>query len=288
MAPLMHSPRFRVLLLAIAALCASLLLFALPLVHARMLRVPLVAVRATRDFKQAVEADSHEYFRPPRTQTSGFPNSTATYHRAPCPCLNTLANHGYLPRDGKNVTPQMVKQAIVDVFNIAPSLADTLTSPLKPVFTLSDLSEHNFIEHDASLVHNDEYFQTDPSEVNVTMADDLFARAEKATEGVITKRVLAHFRAARERDSEKIDPEYSFSAKLQASAYAEAAAFLLGMGDYDSETISVADARSFLVDEQIPQGWKRSETTITTSVALYVAAKIKFLASFPWFVAAVE
>lgn len=41
-----------------------------------------------------------DYFRPSVTEVSGFPGTTAAYRRSPCPALNTLANHGYLPRDG--------------------------------------------------------------------------------------------------------------------------------------------------------------------------------------------
>ena len=32
--------------------------------------------------------------------------------RSPCPALNTLANHGYLPRDGKNIRPDVLQLAL--------------------------------------------------------------------------------------------------------------------------------------------------------------------------------
>ena len=32
--------------------------------------------------------------------------------RSPCPALNALANHGYLPRDGKNIPPEVLQRAI--------------------------------------------------------------------------------------------------------------------------------------------------------------------------------
>lgn len=41
--------------------------------------------------------------------------------------------------------------------------------------------------------------------------------------------------------------------KGQAAAYGESALLLIGMGDYESETISVEHAKSFLVDEKIPR-----------------------------------
>ena len=35
-----------------------------------------------------------------------------TDSRSPCPALNALANHGYLPRDGKNISPDVLQRAI--------------------------------------------------------------------------------------------------------------------------------------------------------------------------------
>jgi hypothetical protein len=32
--------------------------------------------------------------------------------RSPCPALNTLANHGYLPHDGKNITPEVLQNVL--------------------------------------------------------------------------------------------------------------------------------------------------------------------------------
>jgi hypothetical protein len=31
--------------------------------------------------------------------------------RSPCPALNALANHGYLPHDGNNITPEVLQRA---------------------------------------------------------------------------------------------------------------------------------------------------------------------------------
>ncbi|TMW67457.1 hypothetical protein Poli38472_011077 [Pythium oligandrum] len=232
---------------------------------------------------ESLERDAdHSYFRPSGDAVSGFPtNNAAAYHRSPCPCLNSLANHGYLPRDGKNLTPALIKKAIIDVFHLDESLAETLSSKLPPTLTLADLSEHNFIEHDASMVHDDVFFGHDPSQVNSTLVDTLLARADPKAQR-ITKKVIAHFRRDRENECAKTDPKYDFGLKRQAAAYAEAAAFLLAMGDYHEESISVDHARSFLLDEKIPDNWERSPVPITTSKALYVAAQIKAMSLYPW------
>ncbi|KAF5338169.1 hypothetical protein D9758_014727 [Tetrapyrgos nigripes] len=45
--------------------------------------------------------------------------------RSPCPFLNTLANHGYLPRDGKGIDIPTVLDVCQKGFNIAPDVLGT-------------------------------------------------------------------------------------------------------------------------------------------------------------------
>jgi hypothetical protein len=56
----------------------------------------------------AAFADTSQY----RYQPPG-PNDS----RSPCPALNALANHGYLPRDGKNISPDVL-QRVLQVYSI--------------------------------------------------------------------------------------------------------------------------------------------------------------------------
>lgn len=80
--------------------------------------------------------------------------------RGPCPGLNTLANHGYLPRNGKAITLSILEDGMLDGFNIENSDAVLLffqairTSPKYPgtnSFDLADLGRHGILEHDISL-----------------------------------------------------------------------------------------------------------------------------------------
>ncbi|KAK1217772.1 hypothetical protein PQX77_018693 [Marasmius sp. AFHP31] len=86
-----------------------------------------------------------------------FQAPTETDARSPCPGLNTLANHGFLPRNGNNITIPMVLQASNDGFNVQRNMvllaakAALLTSPLDNQFSLADIGLHGNIEHDASL-----------------------------------------------------------------------------------------------------------------------------------------
>ncbi|EEB97921.1 hypothetical protein MPER_02663, partial [Moniliophthora perniciosa FA553] len=65
--------------------------------------------------------------------------------RGPCPGLNTLANHGFLPRDGKNITIPIVLQGAVDGFNVQndgiriAAKAALFTSDLNAQFTFKNI-----------------------------------------------------------------------------------------------------------------------------------------------------
>ncbi|KAF7297994.1 HEME-HALOPEROXIDASE domain-containing protein [Mycena chlorophos] len=91
----------------------------------------------------------------------GFIPAKPTDLRSPCPALNSLANHGYLPRDGRNLTIRQVLQVSNDVYNVAPALLlgvaklGLLTSNETDTFTLDDLKLHGTIEFDASLSRED-------------------------------------------------------------------------------------------------------------------------------------
>lgn len=73
--------------------------------------------------------------------------------------LNTLANHGFLPHDGKNITEEITIKALDTALNIDAELgkflfdfaATTNPEPNATEFSLDHLSRHNILEHDASL-----------------------------------------------------------------------------------------------------------------------------------------
>ncbi|KAK3381786.1 Chloroperoxidase [Podospora didyma] len=50
--------------------------------------------------------------------------------RGPCPMINTLANHGYLPRDGRNVTAGELVSAMHNVAGLSWPLATVFVRPI--------------------------------------------------------------------------------------------------------------------------------------------------------------
>ena len=53
--------------------------------------------------------------------------------RGPCPMMNTLANHGFLPRDGRNLTEYNVVKGLNDGLNFNKSLATIMFQQAIPV-----------------------------------------------------------------------------------------------------------------------------------------------------------
>ncbi|KAH9961138.1 Cloroperoxidase [Lactifluus volemus] len=90
--------------------------------------------------------------------------------RCSCPALNAMANHGILPRDGRNITFRELSGKVRATYNFAPSFCLYVPRDIAHIlnrsyntgrFDLSDIDVHNGIEHDASLVRRDTYHQID-------------------------------------------------------------------------------------------------------------------------------
>jgi hypothetical protein len=73
--------------------------------------------------------------------------------------LNTLANHGYLPRNGRDISKEMAIEVLDQVLNwdvtVVSDLYDfaqpTNPEPNATTINLKELTTHNILEHDASL-----------------------------------------------------------------------------------------------------------------------------------------
>ncbi|KAF8352012.1 Chloroperoxidase [Amanita rubescens] len=119
--------------------------------------------------------------------------------RCACPALNALANHGLLPRDGRNISFKEMGRQCRDVYNFSPSFsyfvpkyaADMLKKDYsKDTFDLEEISLHNGIEHDA-----------DQGKPHLPY--------DKEGNVLLTSEDLAQFSAKRRIDSRASNPEFS-------------------------------------------------------------------------------
>ncbi|KAH7100840.1 Chloroperoxidase [Auriculariales sp. MPI-PUGE-AT-0066] len=74
-----------------------------------------VAPAVPTNFTSKMIPDEHHQFRPPCVYDK----------RGPCPALNTLANHGYIPRNGVATAEQII-EAVVEGFGMHPDVAGFL------------------------------------------------------------------------------------------------------------------------------------------------------------------
>ncbi|CAG8483683.1 5520_t:CDS:2 [Ambispora leptoticha] len=184
--------------------------------------------------------------------------------RSPCPALNILANHGYLPRDGKNYTPEQMRDAMQQHFNVSKGFAYTLAKVSTLLLgengklSLDQLKAHNVIEHDASLSRKDANLG-DNSKIDRELVDQLVSLH---VNGKINADSLANARNIRIDQCVKENKEFTYGLRQRALSFGESALLLMTFGGEKKE-ISVDDLKCILLEEKLPKDWKPSEKAIT-------------------------
>ncbi|KAK0213363.1 Peroxidase, family 2-domain-containing protein, partial [Desarmillaria ectypa] len=191
--------------------------------------------------------------------------------RGPCPGLNTLANHGFLPRDGKNITINMVlKPGLADGFNIDPSIlilatkVGLLTTDAPDSFTLGDLKLHGTIEHDASLSRSDNLLGD-----NLHFNETIYTALIESNPGVDYFNVTSAGQVQKKRLADDIlaNPGITITIKEFIIRTRESAIYLSVMGD---PVMGVEQCYRFVDiffrEERFPvkEGWTKPTTLITS------------------------
>ncbi|KAK0225307.1 Chloroperoxidase [Armillaria fumosa] len=201
--------------------------------------------------------------------------------RGPCPGLNTLANHGFLPRDGKNITIDIVLKAgcltpTAEGYNIDPPVLivaaklGLLTTDAPDSFTLDDIKLHGTIEHDASLSRSD-YCLGD----NVHFNETIFTTLAESNPGVdyfnatsagqVQKKQLA--------DDTLANPGIVNTLKEFIIRSGESAFYLSVMGDPVTGVAPKKFVDIFFREERLPikEGWTKPTTLITLQTIVPIA-----------------
>lgn len=201
-----------------------------------------------------------------------FPPWTAPSHddvRSPCPALNTLANHGIIPKSGRGLSIRMLQRALGDTYNIGLdvstifAIGGLLTSPhpFRGTFDLSDLKKHNFIEHDASLSREDLGISGDA----VTFRPDIWAGVIGEFKGMAntTIEAAAAARAKRVAISSSRDTAFIYTRKTKLLSYGETALYLGAFGGLKTGVASVDWINTWFTEERLPiaEGWTPPQTT---------------------------
>ncbi|KAJ4481202.1 Chloroperoxidase [Lentinula aciculospora] len=211
-------------------------------------------------------AKDHSYIRPTLPRDS----------RAPCPGLNTLANHGYIPRSGCNIPFTTLVHALMEVYNISLPLALMLAVPgflLYAQFRIhwkSSTSSCLKIAHRASLVHPD--YPSDRPDTNMLNGLLSYSRSQKliptlsdeklvATHGGLTLFDLASLRVSREST---LSAQDTLDRVHEQVALGESALtwLLFAKTGSPSSFIPISYLAQWYGEERIPDGWMRPSKAI--------------------------
>ncbi|KAI0537565.1 Chloroperoxidase [Xylaria digitata] len=198
-----------------------------------------------------------------------FKPEEPTDTRGVCPMLNALSNHGFLPRNGRNINENQTVNALNEALNLDRDFgrflftAGRLSNP-KPnatTFDLDHLDRHDLFEHDGSLSRQDAYFGQ-WSRFNQTVWNWTM---QYYTGDVLDVQMVANSRAQRHMRSNLTDPAYSLSEVGYQFSVAENAAILSILGDKVTQTCPKKFADFLFTREELPYsiGWKKPDVPIS-------------------------
>ncbi|KAI1054357.1 hypothetical protein LB507_011576 [Fusarium sp. FIESC RH6] len=202
---------------------------------------------------------------------------TSSDRRSPCPMVNSLANHGYLPRNGLNISLDDLLVAFTDAVNLDPA-ATTLvgktavTTGDGTTFNLDDLAKHGVLEHDGSLSRADVYFGD-----NLSFNKTIWAQTSSHfTEDTISIKTAAKARNERLEIAEATNPEYSLPANQNQIGLIETALYLVVFGNAKDGNAKTEWVKTLFEEERLPleEGYKRPEESVTVANILGMVAKV--------------
>ncbi|KXN81291.1 Aromatic peroxygenase [Leucoagaricus sp. SymC.cos] len=203
--------------------------------------------------------------------------------RGPCPGLNTLASHGYLPRNGiaspvqiinavqegfnmENTIARLVTYAahlvdgnvITDMLSIGGKSPETGPDPPAPAI-VGGLNTHAVFEGDASMTRGDAFFGDNHS-FNETLFDEFTAFSNQYGAGKYNYTVAAEYRFHRIQESIATNPNFSFVSPRFFTAYAESTFpvnFFIDGRKNGSGQLDLDVARSFMQNMSMPDDFHR-------------------------------
>ncbi|KAG6375326.1 Chloroperoxidase [Boletus reticuloceps] len=184
--------------------------------------------------------------------------------RSPCPALNTLANHGFLPRNGKKIGVFDIIKALKEGYNLSTVLAyllsfgGVLLLAQYRDMSLADLARHNLIEHDASLFHLDAHSEDEyaPISANDSLIKATLEQGGRYRSGHMTLEDVANIRVKREAESRPLDGVHAEVARGEMAI----AIGILGGQNAATEGLDMDVLRLWVEQERLPDGWKPDHT----------------------------
>ena len=219
--------------------------------------------------------------------------SSATDLRGPCPVINSLANHGYIARDGRNIRAHEMKTAMREL-GISTTIRTVLTyaaflerqekprsgiwaflrnpfayllghfalrdpdqkdSEGVPCLNQDQLDQHGAVEHDVSMSRRD-FAQGDNSSPQRDLIAEMLASSRDGA--TLSTQDWADFRKKRIEQQRKDNAKLEFGSAQNMMGSAEAAFIQKVFGAKDGR-VPVSYAKALFEEERLPikEGWKK-------------------------------
>ncbi|KAJ7278697.1 Chloroperoxidase [Mycena rebaudengoi] len=215
--------------------------------------------------------------------------------RGPCPGMNTLANHGYIPRNGI-ATFEQVTLAQVEAFNLDIGFAAFLTaanmlmrgnpfvnkisiggeSPLVPPLpgrigsrVTGGIAKHGGFEGDASITRADVHIGDNRNFQDILYDQDLLFLGkfgDNGPEGNNTVFNLPTITAIKQHNiqmNQAADPEFHFTPTRVIASFNEIAFLLDLFANGTTKQASLSTIGSFLRNQTFPPNWHRAAAPVT-------------------------
>ncbi|KAJ7466350.1 Chloroperoxidase [Mycena latifolia] len=218
--------------------------------------------------------------------------------RGPCPGMNTLANHGYIPRNGI-ATFEEITLAMVEAFNLEINFGAFLVaanmllrgnpfvnkisiggvSPLVPPLpgnigsnVTGGLAKHGGFEGDASITRADVHIGDNRNFQDILYDLDLLYLGkfgDNGPEGNNTVFNVPTIIAIKEHTiqmNQAADPEFHFTPTRFIASFTEISFLLDIFANGTTKQASISTMGSFLRNQSFPQNWHRAAAPVTGEI----------------------
>ncbi|KAL7806730.1 Peroxidase, family 2 domain-containing protein [Trichoderma aethiopicum] len=201
--------------------------------------------------------------------------------RGPCPGLNSLANHGFLPRSGKNITAIDLIRGTYSGYHALPDIAlaagtaELIKAYRLAAFDLHELSNHGFVTHDCSLARGDASTPNN-NDFNATIWSVPLSVLQNYS--IITTEAIGAARTARDLYNIAHNPGQQCGARSIAVGALENGFLLQTLGG----SPKLEWVRSFIEEERIPThlGFEPG-TVLANNLAVDLSVGLESLVSQP-------
>ncbi|KAJ6589960.1 Chloroperoxidase [Mycena vulgaris] len=218
--------------------------------------------------------------------------------RGPCPAMNTLANHGYIPRNGI-ASFEQITLALMEAFNLelifgANMAANNMltrgnpfidklsiggASPLVPPLpgqidgpVTGGIAKHGRFEGDASLTRADAFIGDNRNFQEILYDLDLQQLGKFGDNGpdgnntVFNVATLVEIKKQNIMMDQAANPQFEFAARRMFAAYGEAAFLLNVFANGTTKQATLPIISSFFRNQTFPPNWFRAASPVTGAI----------------------